>query len=198
MTTYTAPLADIRAALVAQGGLDDVLALPGAEDLSRDLIDAILEEAGKFAAEVLAPLNQPGDRQGSRLVDGAVVTPDGFRDAYRDFAAGGWVGLGATPKFGGQGLPHLVAAAVSEIWSSANMAFSLCPMLSQSAIRALTDHGGDEQKRLYLAKLISGQWTGTMDLTEPQAGSDVGALKTRATPERAHAQAGSSSASGSP
>ncbi|MCH7554676.1 MAG: acyl-CoA dehydrogenase [Proteobacteria bacterium] len=186
MTAYTAPLADIRAALGTQGGLDDVLGLPGCEELSGELIDAILEEAGRFAAEVLAPLNQPGDRQGSRLVDGVVVTPDGFRGAYADFAAGGWVGLTAAPEFGGQGLPHLLAAAVSEIWSSANMAFSLCPMLSQSAIAALTLHGSDQQRRLYLHKLVSGQWTGTMDLTESQAGSDVGALKTKALPDGDH------------
>ncbi len=183
MTAYRTVLSDIRSALRVQGGLDAVLELPGVEGVSGELIDAILEEAGKFATEVLAPLNQPGDRQGSRLVDGVVLTPDGFRDAYRDFAAGGWVGLTAAPRFGGQGLPHLVAAAVSEIWASANMAFSLCPMLSQSAIAALTQHGNDEQKRLYLPKLVSGEWTGAMDLTEPQAGSDVGALKTKAVRE---------------
>ena len=186
MTAYSAPLSDIRSALDAQGGLDAVLGLPGHEDLSGDLIDAILEEAGKFASEVLSPLNQPGDRQGSRMVDGAVVTPDGFPDAYAGFAAGGWVGLTADPAHGGQGLPQLLAAAVSEIWAAANMAFSLCPMLSQSAIKALTIHGDDEQQRLYLPRLISGQWTGTMNLTESQAGSDVGALKTRALREGDH------------
>ena len=186
MTEIAAPLADIRFALAAQGGLDTVLALPGCEALSGELIDAILEQAARFATEVLAPLNQPGDRQGSRLVDGVVVTPDGFRQAYADFAAGGWVGLTAAPEFGGQGLPHLLAAAVSEIWSSANMAFSLCPMLSQSAIFALTIHGGDRLRRLYLDKLVSGQWTGTMDLTESHAGSDVGALKTKALPDGDH------------
>ena len=186
MTDYAAPLADIRFALDAQGGLDDVLRLPGAEDLSAELIDAILEEAGRFAGEVLSPLNQPGDRQGCRMVDGSVVTPDGFREAYGNFAAGGWVGLGAAPEYGGQGLPHLVSVAVSELWHGANMAFALCPLLSQSAIAALTDHGSEEQKRHYLAKLISGEWTGTMNLTEPQAGSDVGALKTRAAPEGDH------------
>ena len=186
MTAQTSTLSDIRAALDAQGGLDAVLGLPGAEDLSGDLVDAILEEAARFAHEVLSPLNQPGDRQGSRLVDGAVVTPNGFRQAYADFAAGGWVGLTASAKFGGQGLPHLLAAAVGEIWSSANMAFSLCPMLSQSAIKALTNHGSERQQRLYLDKLVSGQWTGTMDLTESQAGSDVGALRTKATPEGDH------------
>ena len=186
MSAQTSTLSDIRAALDTQGGLDHVMALPGHEDLSGDLVDAILEEAGKFATEVLEPLNQPGDRQGSRMVDGVVVTPDGFRDAYAEFAAGGWVGLTASPDHGGQGLPHLLAAAVSEIWSSANMAFSLCPLLSQSAITALILHGSDAQQRLYLSKLVSGQWTGTMNLTESHAGSDVGALATKAAPEGDH------------
>ncbi|MFP6731445.1 MAG: acyl-CoA dehydrogenase [Alphaproteobacteria bacterium] len=186
MTAFTAPLADIRAALNIHGRLDDVLRLPGCEELSPTLIDAILEEAGKFANEVLAPLNAPGDRQGSRLVDGEVLTPDGFAQAYAGFADGGWAGLTADVQFGGQGLPHVLEAALSEIWSSANMAFSLCPMLSRSAIKALSSHGSDEQQRLYLPKLVSGHWTGTMDLTEPQAGSDVGALKTKAVRQGDH------------
>jgi alkylation response protein AidB-like acyl-CoA dehydrogenase len=186
MTDYIAPLSDIRSALDTQGGLDDVLGLPGCEELSGELIDAILEQAGKFARQVLAPLNAPGDRQGCRLVDGAVISPDGFVEAYAGFVAGGWAALTADAQFGGQGLPRLVGAAVNEIWSSANMAFALCPLLSQSAILALTQHGSDEQQRLYLPKLVSGHWTGTMNLTEAQAGSDVGALKTRARPEGDH------------
>jgi alkylation response protein AidB-like acyl-CoA dehydrogenase len=161
-------------------GLDAIAKLPGYEDATPELVDQVLTEAGRFAAEMLAPLNRVGDEEGSRLENGAVVTPKGFREAYRAFAEGGWNSVPFDSRWGGQGLPWALANAVQEMWSSANMAFSLCPLLTQGAIEALQRHGSPEQQALYLPKLISGEWTGTMNLTEPQAGSDVGALRTRA------------------
>ena len=180
MTDYAAPLADIRFALDELASLDEVAALPGCEEATADLVGAILGEAGRVAGEVLAPLNRSGDREGSRLVDGAVRTPEGFREAFATFAAGGWVGLAAPAEAGGQGLPRLVAIAVEEIWQAANMGFAVGPLLTQAAIDLLVAHGSEAQRRLYLAKLVSGEWTGTMDLTESHAGSDLGEIRTRA------------------
>jgi alkylation response protein AidB-like acyl-CoA dehydrogenase len=180
MTDYVAPLAEMRFALDETVGLDAIAKLPGFEDATAELVEQVLAEAGKFAAGVLAPLNRIGDEEGSRLENGAVVTPKGFREAYHAFAEGGWNSVPFEAEWGGQGLPWSVAIAVQEMWSSANMAFSLCPLLTQGAIEALQRHGSPEQKAAYLPKLISGEWTGTMNLTEPQAGSDVGALRTRA------------------
>lgn len=177
--TYTAPLKDMKFVLDQICGLDS-LAQTAFPDLSDDLVDAILEEAGKFASGVFAPLNRVGDEHGAVLENGVVRLPEGFKDAYRQFVEGGWNCLSGTPDYDGQGLPFVLQTAVQEAVTSANMAFSLCPLLSQGAIEALTTHGTDEQKSTYLHKLISGEWTGTMNLTEPQAGSDVGALKTRA------------------
>ena len=156
--------------------------LPGYEMAEPELVGAILGEAAKFAATVLAPLNQPADRVGSVLENGVVRTPAGFRQAYARHVEGGWNGLAADPEFGGQGLPLALAAPVAEMWDAACMSFALCPLLNMAAIELLQAYGSAEQKRLYLGKLVSGEWTGTMNLTEPQAGSDLGALTTRATP----------------
>jgi alkylation response protein AidB-like acyl-CoA dehydrogenase len=186
MAGYTAPLADMRFVLDEIVGLDELARLPGFESASPDTVTAVLNEAAKFAGQVLAPLNRVGDLQRSVLADDRVRTPDGFKDAYRQFVAGGWNGIMCDPAYGGQGLPWAVALAVLEMWESANLAFSLCPVLTQAAIEALTQIGTPEQRRLYLAKLVSGEWTGTMNLTEPQAGSDVGALKARAVKEGDH------------
>jgi len=183
MTDYVAPLCEMRFVLDEIAGLDAIAGLPGYEDATPELVDQVLTEAGRFAAEMLAPLNRVGDEEGSRLENGAVVTPKGFREAYRSFAEGGWNSVPFEAEWGGQGLPWSVAIALQEMWSSANMAFSLCPLLTQGAVEALQRHGSPEQQALYLPKLISGEWTGTMNLTEPQAGSDVGALRTRAVKE---------------
>lgn len=183
MPTYTAPLADIRFTLQHIAGLEAISQLPGYQEATLDTCDAILEEAAKFAQDVLAPLNEVGDKEGARLVDGKVVVPSGVAEAYRQFAEAGWNSVAFDPDYGGQGMPWALTTALQEIWNAANMAFSLCPLLTQGAIEALQIHGSDAQKKKYLAPLISGRWTGTMNLTEPQAGSDLGALKTRAEPE---------------
>ncbi|MGH7036076.1 MAG: acyl-CoA dehydrogenase family protein, partial [Stellaceae bacterium] len=180
MTPYAAPLADLRFALEESAGLADIAQLPGCEGAAPDIVDSVLAEAGKFAAAVLAPLNAIGDRHPSRLANGAVATPPGFKEAYRDFVAGGWNGIALPIEAGGQGLPLALGTAVLEIWTSANLAFSLCPVLTISAAELLIAHGSPEQRARYLGKLVSGEWTGTMDLTEPQAGSDLGALRCRA------------------
>jgi acyl-CoA dehydrogenase len=183
MSDYTPPLADMRFVLHELIGLERIAALPGCEQVGRELVDAILDEAGKFARDVLAPLNRVGDTEGSTLADNAVRTPTGFRDAYRQFIEGGWSALTGDPDHGGQGLPSVVSAAVQEMWNAANMGFALCPLLSVGAIEALSYTGTDAQKALYLGKLIDGTWTGTMNLTEPQAGSDLAAVRTRAVPD---------------
>jgi len=178
--TYAAPLRDMIFTLEEIAGIGEIAALPGYADATPDLVQSVLEEAGKFAAGVLAPLNQSSDQQGSRLENGVVRTPDGFPDAYAKFVAAGWNSLQFDPEHGGQGLPWALAAAIQEVVTSACMSFSLCPLLTQGAVELLASHGSAAQKRTYLAKLVSGEWTGTMNLTEPQAGSDVGALRTRA------------------
>ena len=183
MSDYTPPLADMRFVLHELVGLERIASLPGCEQVGRELVDAILDEAGKLARDVLAPLNRGGDTEGSRLVDDAVRTPTGFRDAYRQFVDGGWSALTGDPDHGGQGLPSIVSAAVQEMWNSANMGFALCPLLSVGATAALSFTGTEAQKALYLGRLIDGTWTGTMNLTEPQAGSDLAAVRTRAVPD---------------
>jgi alkylation response protein AidB-like acyl-CoA dehydrogenase len=180
--TYAAPIAEMRFVLNEVAGIGAVALLPGYEVAEPELIGAILGEAAKFAATVLAPLNQPADRVGSVLENGVVRTPAGFRHAYARHVEGGWNGLAADPEFGGQGLPLALAAPVAEMWDAACMSFALCPLLNMAAIELLQAYGSPEQKRLYLGKLVTGEWTGTMNLTEPQAGSDLGALTTRATP----------------
>ncbi len=185
MTGYEAPLDDMTAAL-GVAGIGEIAALPGGETASAETVAAVLEQAAKFAREVLAPLNRVGDLNPARLENGVVATPPGFRAAYRSFVDAGWNGLPFGAAWGGQDLPASLALAVTEIWNGANLAFALCPLLTAGAVEALERHGSPEQKRRYLPKLVSGEWTGTMNLTEPQAGSDVGAVRTRALPEGDH------------
>ncbi len=182
MSNYSAPTRDMRFVLNELAGLSDVNQLPGLEEATAEIVDAVLDEAGRFAAEVLAPLNQPGDTAGAGFTDDRVIPPEGFNDAYQAFVEGGWASLPFEPKYGGQGLPELVAAATNEIWQSANMAFALCPMLTEGCAVALGIHGSHDMKAIFLPKLVSGEWAGTMNLTEPQAGSDLAAIKTRAVP----------------
>src|SRR5437868_12910695 len=184
--TYAAPIADMRFAATRLAGFDEIARLPGGEDLSESLLAHILEEGGKFAAGVIAPLNRVGDQQGSRLENGVVRTPDGWADAYRAFVAAGWNAVPFDHDYGGQGLPWLVAMALQELWHSASMAFALCPMLTQAAIEAINHHGSPALKQRFLPKMISGEWTGTMNLTEPQAGSDLAAVRTRAIRDGDH------------
>jgi len=186
MSSYRAPIRDMQFVLQELAGFGEVAKLPGNEELSADLVGQILEENAKFAAEVLAPLNSPGDQEGSVFRDGEVRTPKGFKEAYRQFVDGGWNALQFPHEFGGQGLPKLVAAPVMEMWKSANLSFSLCPLLTGGAIEALLLRGTEAQQRAYLPKMVEGAWTGTMNLTEPQAGSDLALVKTRAVPEGDH------------
>jgi alkylation response protein AidB-like acyl-CoA dehydrogenase len=176
----------MRFAITELAGLSEVSALPGHGEVTAELVDAVLGEAAKFAQEVLDPLNRQGDKQGARLADGSVTAPAGFKEAYRKFIEAGWNGLGGEPRYGGQGLPHLIATPVQEIWKSANMALCLAPMLTSGVLEALKVHGSEEQKATYLGKLTSGVWAGTMNLTEPQAGSDLSAVRTRAVREGGH------------
>ncbi|GJE55687.1 MULTISPECIES: acyl-CoA dehydrogenase [Methylobacterium] len=179
--SYRAPVEEMAFTLRHVAGLDAVLAQGGHEMAPED-VGAILDEAGKLANGVIAPLNRAGDRHGATLTDGAVTTAPGWREAYRAFVDGGWNGLGATVEHGGQGLPHLMAAACNEMWNGANLSFGLCPLLTAGGIEALTAHGSADLKERYLAKLVSGEWTATMNLTEPQAGSDLALLRSRAEP----------------
>ena len=186
MSTYAAPIRDMKFVVKELVGLDDITALPGCEEVTPDLVDAVLEEAGKFATGVLDPLNIPGDRIGAKWDKNGVTAAPGFKDAFKQFSDGGWAGLNCDPQYGGQGLPHIISAQTSEMWNSANMSFCLCPMLTAGVVAALMRHGSDQQKDMYLPNLVSGKWTGTMNLTEPQAGSDLSAVRTRAVPEGDH------------
>jgi butyryl-CoA dehydrogenase len=178
--TYRAPINDMLLSLNHGAGLKAAVEAGHYGDFDADIAAAVLEEAGKFATDVLAPLNKVGDEHGIKLDDGKVTTAPGWPDAYKRWTEGGWNAVSGPEDFGGQGLPIAINAACTEIWSAANVAFGLCPLLTASAIEALDAHGSDELKKIYLEKLVSGEWTGTMQLTEPQAGSDVGALRTRA------------------
>ncbi|MGH8668439.1 MAG: acyl-CoA dehydrogenase [Burkholderiales bacterium] len=186
MSAYTAPLKDMRFVLNELAGLGEVAKLPGYAEATPDTVDAILEEAARFASGVLDPLNRSGDQEGSKLVEGKVRTPRGFREAYLKFAEGGWNALPFEPDWGGQGLPKLVATPVDEMWTSANMSFSLCPLLTQGAVHALALRGSEALQKTFIPKMVAGQWTGTMNLTEPQAGSDLALVKTRAVREADH------------
>ncbi len=186
MLEYAAPVRDMQFVISELVGLARVQQLPGCEEVTEDLVTAVLDEAARLAAEVLAPLNRSGDLEGCRLDGITVHTPAGWRAAYQAFCDGGWGALAMNPNYGGQGLPKLVATAVAEMWDSANMAFALCPLLTGGAIEAIEHHGSDTLRAQYLEKLISGSWTGTMNLTEPQAGSDLSAVRTRAVPEGDH------------
>jgi 3-(methylsulfanyl)propanoyl-CoA dehydrogenase len=178
--TYRAPINDMLLALNHGAGLEAAVKAGHYGDFDSDITAAVLEEAGRFASDVLAPLNRVGDENGIKLADNKVTTAPGWPDAYKRWTAGGWNAVSGPEAFGGQGLPLAVNAACTEIWSASNIAFGLCPLLTLSAIEALAAHGSDELKKIYLEKLVSGEWTGTMQLTEPQAGSDVGALRSRA------------------
>lgn len=184
---YKAPVDDMKFAIAHLVGIDDIAALPDMDMVSDDLVDAVLEEAGKVAGDIIAPLNHDGDVLGAkRNDDGSVSLPDGFDAAWHALATGGWVGFEAHPDHGGQGLPLCLGSVVSEMWNSANMSFALCHLLTQGAIDALEQVASPEQKAKFLPNLVSGEWSGTMNLTEPQAGTDLGALRTMATPNDDH------------
>jgi len=178
--TYRAPVADIAFALKHAAGLNTALAEGLYGDLDEETVDSVLAEAGRFASDVIAPLNSIGDKFGTPFKDGKVTTPPGWKDAYTTWAAAGWNGLAAPAEWGGQDLPHAVNAACIEMWNSASMAFGIGPVLTMAAIDALHTYGSDALKQQYLGKLVSGEWMGTMQLTEPNAGSDVGALRSKA------------------
>ena len=183
---YQAPLRDLRFVLhelLDTRVFENCAELP---DYSPELADSVLTEAGRFAESVLEPLNQSGDREGAHWSDAGVTTPKGFKEAYAKYVEGGWPQLGADAKYGGQPVPNVLGSAVRELWGSANLAFKLCPMLTLGAVEALELCGSPEQKAKFLPRMISGAWTGTMVLTEPQAGSDLGLIRTRAVPEGQH------------
>jgi butyryl-CoA dehydrogenase len=181
--SYVAPLNDMLFVMNELAGLPEVNALPGCEDASPETVEAVLEENAKFCGEVIAPLNVVGDKEPSFWQDGKVTTTRGFKEAFKAFGEAGWQGVQHPVDFGGQGLPKLVATPCIEMLNSANLSFALCPLLTDGAIEALMTAGSDEQKKIYLANLISGKWTGTMNLTEPQAGSDLAMVRTRAVPQ---------------
>ncbi len=180
--TYRAPVADIVFTLNNIAGFDDLIARELFEDLDLDTAAAILEEAARFAFEEIAPKNATADRQGARLVNGEVVMPDGFKETYRKWVEGGWGSVAAPRDHGGQGLPYSLSLALTEMWNGASMAFGLNPLLTQSGVHAIIAHGSPELQRTYLPKLVTGEWSGSMQLTEPQAGSDLRFLTTRAAP----------------
>src|SRR4029078_5293023 len=178
--SYRAPVADIAFTLKHAAGLKNALAEGIYGDLDEETVNSVLAEAGRYASDVIAPLNSVGDKFGTPFKDGAVTTPPGWKEAYTSWAAAGWNGLAAPAKFGGQELPHAVNPACVEMWNSASMAFAIGPILTMAAIDALYAYGTDTLKQQYLGRLVTGEWRGTMPPTEPQAGSDVGALRTKA------------------
>jgi alkylation response protein AidB-like acyl-CoA dehydrogenase len=182
MADYTPPLRDIKFVLRHIANLDEIIGYPGFEHVDSETIDAALDEAGRFMAEVVAPTNRAGDEIGATWVEGNVITPDAFKDAWRKYVDAGWSAVTGPPEYGGHGFPETVGFAVSEMFVSANLAFSLNPMLTGSAITVIRDHADDDLRTTYLEKLVTAEWTGTMVLTEPEAGSDVGALRTKAIP----------------
>jgi alkylation response protein AidB-like acyl-CoA dehydrogenase len=184
MSSYQAPLRDMHFALEL-AGLDEIAKLPGFEEAA-EMAEPILAEAANFASNVLDPLNQIGDREGAVWVDGEVHMPKGFKEAYHQFGEAGWIGLPMPAEYGGQGLPQLLSTATLEMWNASNMGFALGPLLNQGAIEAILLYATDELRQAYVPNLVSGKWTGTMDLTEPQAGSDLAAVSTRAVPEGDH------------
>ncbi|MBT8423563.1 MAG: acyl-CoA dehydrogenase, partial [Silicimonas sp.] len=182
MASYTPPVKDQQFILheVLKVSESDI---PGYDEMDRDFTQAVLDEAGKIAANVLQPLNKVGDEQGCVLENGVVRTPEGFKDAWQQMAEGGWMGLDADTEYGGQGMPHLLNTATGELFSTANMAFQMYVGLSHGAASALYAHGSDDQKATYLPKIYSGEWSGTMNLTEPQCGTDLGLIRTKAEPQ---------------
>ncbi|MEI2779944.1 MAG: acyl-CoA dehydrogenase [Candidatus Competibacter sp.] len=188
MTAYTAPTRDMQFVINELAGMAEVAALPAfaEQEVGPELVEAVLEEAAKLASEVLAPLNHSGDVQGVKIGPKGVIPADGFAKAYRKFVEGGWNGIGCPVEHGGQGLPEMINTATQEMWNSANMSFALCPLLNAGAIEAISRAGSEQQQALYLPKMVSGEWTGTMNLTESQAGSDLSAVRARAVPEGDH------------
>lgn len=186
MADYNAPLKDMKLTLNHVARMPELAQKPGFEDASADMVDAILEEASRVARDVVSPTNWEGDQQGVQLKDGGVVCPASFKEVYQQYAEGGWGSLQFDPEYGGQGLPFLLSIPVMEMWHSANMAWGLCPMLSQGAVECLDLNGSDELKAKYLPKLVSGEWCGTMNLTESNAGSDLSVVRTKAEPEGDH------------
>src|SRR5262249_9902030 len=180
--TYRAPVAEMLFMMRHVGELDGVIGDGVEPDLSIDVVENILAEAARFSGEVLAPINQAGDRHGAQLHDGVVTTAPGFKEAYQAWVAGGWNALAGPAEYGGQGLPHLVNAGCFEMWNGACLAFGVAPLLTFGGVEALAAHGCDDLKQRYLGKLVAGEWTATMNLTEPQAGSDLSAIRTRAEP----------------
>ncbi|HYC15531.1 MAG TPA: acyl-CoA dehydrogenase family protein, partial [Stellaceae bacterium] len=183
MSEYKAPLRDMHFVLQELAGLADIARLPGCEEVNAELVDQILEEGAKFATGVLSPINRSADEEGSHWEKGKVTTPRGFKEAYKQFIEGGWNGLQAPAEYGGQGLPKIVSTPLVEMWKSANLSFSLVTMLTAGAAEALILRGSEAQKKQYLPKMIAGTWTGTMNLTEPQAGTDLALLRTKAVRE---------------
>jgi len=183
MSDYRAPIQDMRFVINELAGLHEVSQLPGFDEATPDLVDAVLDEAGKFAADVVAPLNRVGDKEGCQLTGNGVTTPTGWKAAYDAFCEAGWHGIAQPTDFGGQGLPELLGNAVKEMLCAANMSFSLAPILTNGAASALKIGASDELKSIYLEKMVTGAWGGTMNLTEPQAGSDLALLRTRAEPQ---------------
>lgn len=186
MHNYSAPLKEMRFVVKELADLEGVCALPNYADIDVETIDAVIEEGAKFAAEVLAPLNVSGDRDGTNMDDDGVIQAPGFKEAYQQYVAGGWSTMPCEAEFGGVGMPHLASSIVSEMWASANLAFSIGPMLSIGAISALEKHASEALQSVYLGPMVAGTWTGTMNLTEPQAGSDLAAIRTKAIPQDDH------------
>ena len=186
MHQYSAPLTDMLFVMRELAGLEKICTSQRYEAIDSDTVAAVLEEGAKLAADVLCPLNAAGDAEGAQLTDSGVQQSPGFKEAYQQYVAGGWSTLPCEPEHGGTGMPDLVAAAISEMWASANLSFSICPMLSIGAIGAIQKHGSEALQQRFLGKMISGEWTGTMNLTEPQAGSDLAAVRSRAVPEDDH------------
>jgi alkylation response protein AidB-like acyl-CoA dehydrogenase len=186
MSEYRAPVRDMVFVINELAGLAEVGKLSGYEDATTDLVEAVLDEASLLAREVIGPVNVIGDTQGARVESGEVVVPEEFKAAYRQYVEGGWPGLSMNPEFEGQGLPCLVGLAVEEMWQSASLAWSLCPMLTHGAVHAIEQHGSDELRATYLPKMVAGEWTGTMNLSEPQAGSDLSAIRSQAVADGDH------------
>jgi alkylation response protein AidB-like acyl-CoA dehydrogenase len=183
MSDYQAPVKDMLFVIRELAGLDGIGKLPGYEEATPDLVEAVLEEAAQLANEVVAPINRIGDEQGVRITDAGVSVPPEFAAAYHQYSQDGWAGIAMPQEYGGQGLPYLIGLGVEEMIQSACLAWSLCPLLTQGAARAIEDHADEALKDLLLAKMVSGEWTGTMNLTEPQAGSDLAAIRTQAVPD---------------
>ena len=176
MSDYSAPIQDMLFVIDEIASLKSITSLPVFEEATADLVEAVLEQAGILASEIFSPLNQPGDEHGTFIENDVVVSPPGFAEAYRQFVDNGWQGIGKSTAIGGQGLPFLVHSAVAEMWYSSNMAFALCPLLTSGAIEAIETHANIDLQNRYLPRMISGQWSGTMNLTEPQAGTDLAAI----------------------